>query len=99
LRGSGFTTTLVDVPLVLVAVVLFLLLGLVVSGGSHFVLVLPLALALASATVITMVLRDARPPRNPGVRQIPTDHLRRQMFMALRPRRPKPPRGKDEPRY
>ena len=74
-----------------------LIAGLMGGGRSSFMVLLPMAFALGAGTfVITMVLRDAKPPRNPGVRQLPTEHLQRHMYKALRPRRPRPPKGNDE---
>ncbi len=79
-------------------VLLVLVFGVLGGGGGNFVVLLPMMLVLgAGVFVVTNVLREARPPRNPSVRQLPTDHLRRQMFLALRPRRPRrQQQGKDE---
>lgn len=75
-----------------------LVIGLLGGGRSSFMVLLPMAFALGAGTfVVTMVLRDAKPQRNPGVRQLPTEHLQRHMYKALRPRRPKPQKGSDEP--
>jgi hypothetical protein len=80
-------------PIVLVVLVV----GLLGGGRSSFMVLLPMAFALgAGMFLITMVLRDAKPPRNPGVRQLPTEHLQRHMYKALRPRRPKSQQGKDD---
>jgi hypothetical protein len=80
-------------PIVLVVLVV----GLLGGGRSSFMVLLPMAFALGAGTfLITMVLRDAKPPRNPGVRQLPTEHLQRHMYKALRPRRPKRQQGKDD---
>ena len=77
-------------------VLIVLVAGLLGGGRSSFMVLLPMAFALGAGTfVVTMVLRDAKPPRNPGVRQLPTEHLQRHMYKALRPRRPKPPPDKD----
>lgn len=71
--------------------------GLMGGGRSSFMVLLPMAFALGAGTfVVTMVLRDAKPPKHPGVRQLPTEHLQRHMYKALRPRRPKPSQDKDE---
>ncbi|MGH9010314.1 MAG: hypothetical protein ACRDYF_10770 [Acidimicrobiia bacterium] len=80
-------------PVVLVVLVF----GVLGGGAGNFVVVLPMLLVLgAGAGVVTMVLRDARPPRNPSVRQLPTDHLRRHMYRALRPHRSKRDQGQDK---
>ena len=85
------------VVILLPFVLVVLVIGLLGGGRSSFMVLLPMAFALGAGTfVVTMVLRDAKPPRNPGVRQLPTEHLQRHMYKALRPRRPKPPQGKDE---
>jgi hypothetical protein len=69
-------------PLILVLLVFGLL-----SGETSIVLLLPMVLVLgAGAVFITIALRDGRPPRDPSIRTLPTDHLRRQLYMALRPR-------------
>jgi hypothetical protein len=85
------------VVILLPFVLVVLVFGLLGGGRSSFMVLLPMAFALGAGTfVVTMVLRDAKPPRNPGVRQLPTEHLQRHMYKALRPRRPKPPKGNDE---
>lgn len=78
-------------------VLVVLAFGLLGGGRSSFMVLLPMAFALGAGTfVVIMVLRDAKPPRNPGVRQLPTEHLQRHMYKALRPRRPRPQKGNDE---
>jgi hypothetical protein len=73
--------------LVLPIVLLLLAVGLLIGQTSFFVL-LPMFLALgAGGVVVGKVLREGRPKRGPSVRQLPTDHLRRQMYLALRPNR------------
>ena len=68
-------------------VVVFLVFGLL-SGATNIVLLLPAGLLLGvGAVFITIAMRDRRPTTDRSVRQLPTDHLRRQMYMALRPRR------------
>jgi hypothetical protein len=87
------------VETVLPIVVLLFVIGLMGRGGTGMLVLLPIVImAGAAAVVVRMVLHEGRPPRNPSVRQIPTDHLRRQMFMALRPNRGKrrQERGKPE---
>jgi hypothetical protein len=97
LHASVLTATLDDMVIALPVVVVLLVFGMLGGTGTSFVVLLPMAIVLAGAVgVVSMVLRDARPPRNPSVRQLPTDHLRRQMFRALRPRRPSPEQRKDE---
>jgi hypothetical protein len=69
-------------------VVLLLLAFGLLSGATNLVVLLPMVLALgAGAVFVGIALRDGRPPRDPSVRQLPTDHLRRQMYLALRPHR------------
>ena len=70
-------------PLVLVLLAFGLL-----SGAANTVVLLPVILLLgAGAVFINIALQEGRRPPNRSVRQLPTDHLRRQMYMALRPRR------------
>jgi hypothetical protein len=81
----------VFLPLVVVLLVFGLL-----SGGTNVALLLPTMLVLgAGAVFVTVALRDGRPPRDPSVRQLPTDHLRRQMYLALRPPRSRRKPGRD----
>jgi hypothetical protein len=97
LRLSGSGTTLDGVVIFLPVVLLLLAFGVLGGAGTNFVVLLPMVVMLgAGAFVVSNVLREARPPRNPSVRQLPTDHLRRQMFLALRPRRPRREQGKEE---
>jgi len=85
------------VVILLPFVLVVLAFGLLGGGRSSFMVLLPMAFALGAGTfVVIMVLRDAKPPRNPGVRQLPTEHLQRHMYKALRPRRPRPQKGNDE---
>jgi hypothetical protein len=79
------------VPLVIV----FVLFGL--ASGSGFIMVLTPVVLFGSlaAAFITFVLREGRRAPNRSVRQLPTNHLQRQMYMALRPRRPKRPKDED----
>jgi len=80
---------------VLPLVVLLLLFGL--ASGSGFIMVLfPVVLfGSLAAAFITFVLREGRRAPDRSVRHLPTDHLQRQMYMALRPRRPKRPKDQD----
>ncbi len=65
-------------------VVLLLVFG-VLGGSTNMVVLLPMALMLGlGAGFVTFVLRDGQKPPDRSVRQLPTDHLRRQMYMALR---------------
>jgi len=74
-------------------IVLVLLLGLL-SGSTSIIILLPVVVFGGLAAVfITTVIREARPPINRSVRQLPTGHLQRQMYLALRPRRPRPQPG------
>jgi hypothetical protein len=85
-----------DVVIVLPLVVLILVLGLRTDSPA-IILLLPVVLAGGGAAlVINKVLREGRRPPDRSVRQLPTNHLRRQMYMALRPRRPKRPQERDD---
>jgi len=79
------------VPLVVV-LVLFAL-----ASGSGFIMVLfPVVLfGSLAAAFIGFVLKDGRRAPDRSIRQLPTNHLQRQMYMALRPRRPKRPKDQD----
>jgi len=84
-----------DVVFVIPIVVLVLFFGLA-SGSPAIILLLPVVLSAGGAAfVINKVLNEGRRPPDPSVRQLPTDHLRRHMYKALRPRRPRPPRDQD----
>ena len=90
--GAGMGAVVVVVPLV----VLILVLGLA-TGSPAIILLLPVVLAGGGAAlVINQVLREGRRPPDRSVRQLPTNHLRRQMYMALRPPRPKRKQGRDD---
>ena len=79
-------------PLVLV----LLAFGLLAGGATNIVVLLPVVLMLgAGAVFINIALRDGRRPPDRSVRQLPTDHLRRQMYMALRPHRSRRRPGRD----
>jgi hypothetical protein len=68
-------------------IVVLLVFGLL-SGSTNIVLLLPMAVVLgAGAVFITIAMRDGRRTPDRSVRQLPTDHLRRQLYLALRPRR------------
>jgi hypothetical protein len=91
--------TLGGVVTVLPIIVLLFIIGLMGRGGTGMLVLLPIVIMVgAGAVVVSMVLHEGRPKRNPSVRQLPTDHLRRQMFLALRPNRGKrkQERGKPE---
>ena len=86
-----------DAMVIFLPLVLVLLIFGVLRGESNIVLVLPMLLVLGAGVIfVTIALRDGRTPRDPSVRQLPTDHLRRQMYMALRPRRSRRQQGQDE---
>jgi hypothetical protein len=77
-------------PLILVLLVFGAL-----SGQTSIVVLLPMAAVLAAGAVfITIAMRDGRRPPDPSVRVLPTDHLRRQLYLALRPPRSK--RGQEQ---
>ena len=70
-------------PLVLLLFVFGLL-----SGETNIVFLLPMLLMLgAGAVFVTVALRDGRKKRDPSVLTLPADHLRRQVYMTLRPHR------------
>jgi hypothetical protein len=97
LRSSGCTATLDDVVIFLPLVLLVLVFGVLGGGGSNVVVLLPMVLMLgAGAVFVGIAMRDGRPPPNPSVRQLPTDHLRRKMYLALRPHRSRRQQGRDE---
>lgn len=78
-------------------VVLLLVFGVLGGAGTSFVVVLPMLVLLGiGAVFVTIAMRDGRPPSNPSVRQLPTDHLRRHMYRALRPNRSKRQQGRDK---
>jgi len=84
-----------DVVIVLPVVLLLLALGLL-AGQSDIVVLLPMFLVLGfGAVFVTIALRDGRRPEDRSVRRLPTDHLRRQMYMALRPHRSRRRHGRD----
>jgi len=79
------------IAVLLILLVLFL--GLL-SGSTTIIILLPVIVFGGLAAVfIHIAMRDARPPINRSVRQLPTGHLQRQMYLALRPRRPRPQPG------
>jgi hypothetical protein len=76
-------------------VLLLLVFGLL-RGETNIVFLLPTLLALgAGAVFVTIAMRDGRTKRDPSVPRLPTDHLRRQMYMALRPHRLRQRRARD----
>jgi hypothetical protein len=75
------------VVIVLPVIVLLLVVGLM-SGTTDMVVLIPIVVtAGAGAIVFGNVLREGRRPPDRSVPRLPTDHLRRQMFLALRPDR------------
>jgi hypothetical protein len=85
-----------DGMVILLPLVLVLLAFGLLGGGTNMVVMLPVVFMLgAGAVFINIALRDGRRPPDRSVRQLPTDHLRRQMYMALRPRRPRRRSGRD----
>jgi hypothetical protein len=70
-------------PLILVLLAFGLL-----SGSTNAVLLLPMVLVLgAGAVFINIAMKDGRKTPDRSVRRLPTGHLQRQMYMALRPNR------------
>jgi hypothetical protein len=97
LRSSGSGTTLDGVVIALPLVLLLLVWGVTSGAGSNFVVLLPILVMLgAGAVVVTIAMKDGRPRSNPKVRQLPTDHLRRHMHRALRPKGPRRQQGRDK---
>jgi hypothetical protein len=81
---------------ILLPLVLVLLAFGLLSGAAEAVVLLPVILMLGAGVVfINIALRDGRRPPDRSVRQLPTDHLRRQMYMALRPNRSRKRPGRD----
>lgn len=73
---------------IVLPLVLVLLAFGVLSGETNLVLLLPMLLLLgAGAVFITIALRDGPRTTDRSVRRLPTDHLRRQVYLALRPPR------------
>ena len=78
-------------------IVLLLLVFALASGATSGFFLLPTIVALgAGVVVIRVAMRDGRAKPDPSVRTLPTDHLRRQMYRALRPPSSKRRRGGDE---
>ena len=74
---------IIFLPLVL----LFLVFGLF-SGQTNIVLVLPMLLTLgAGAIFVSIAMRDGREKRDPSVPTLPADHLRRHMYLTVKPHR------------
>ena len=79
-----------------VSLILLVLFFGLASGSTSIIILLPVVIFGGLAAVfITSVIREARPPTNRPVRRLPTGHLQRQMYLALRPRRPKRPQDRD----
>ena len=82
-----------------VPIVVLLVLFALASGSGFIMILFPVVLfGSLAAAFIGFVLKEGRRPPDRSVRQLPTDHLRRQMYKALRPPRPKrkPDRDDDE---
>jgi hypothetical protein len=78
-------------PLVLVLLVFGLL-----AGETNIVFLVPMLLTLAvGAVFVNIAMRDGRRKRDPSVPTLPADHLRRQVYMALRPHRSRQRRRRD----
>jgi hypothetical protein len=79
------------IPFVIV-VVLFTLM----RGDSFLLVLLPTVVMVGLGVVfVSIALQDGRSMRHRSVRRLPTDHLRRQLFLALRPTRPGSRRNRD----
>ena len=85
------------VGMVFVVPVVVVMLLFALASGSGFIMVLfPVVLfGSLAAAFIGFVLKDGRRAPDRSIRQLPTNHLQRQMYMALRPRRPKRPKDQD----
>lgn len=78
-------------PLVLV----LLIFGLV-RGETNILFLLPTLIVLAAgAAFMSIAMRDGQKKRDPSVRTLPSDHLRRQVYMAVRPHRSRQRRSRD----
>jgi hypothetical protein len=87
LRPAGPAARLDAVVIFLPLVMVLLVFG-VVAGQTSLIVLLPMVLVLAGGAVfVGIAMRDGRRPPDPSVRQLPTDHLRRQLYLALRPQR------------
>ena len=77
-----------DGMVIVLPLVLVLLAFGLMSGAAYTVVLLPVVLLLGAGVVfINIALQEGRRPPDRSVRQLPTDHLQRKMYMALRPRR------------
>jgi hypothetical protein len=76
------------VVILLPAVLLVLLVFSYASGSTELMVLMPMVLVVAAGGIfVTFVLREGQARRDLSVRRMPTDHLRRQVYMALRPQR------------
>jgi hypothetical protein len=81
--------------IVLPVILVVLLLGLA-GGSSNFIVLLPIIIfGGGGAVFIAIAMRDGRKPPDRSVRRLPTGHLERQIYLAVRPRRPKPQDDRD----
>ena len=74
--------------ILLPAVLVVLLVFSFASGSTELMVLMPMVLVGAAGGIfVTFVLREGQARRDMSVRRMPTDHLRRQLYMALRPQR------------
>ena len=74
--------------ILLPAVLVVLLVFSYASGSTELMVLMPMVLVgVAGGIFVTFVLREGQARRDMSVRRMPTDHLRRQMYIALRPQR------------
>ena len=58
------------------------------SGSTELMVLMPMVLVVAAGgAFVAFVLREGQARQDSSVRRLPTDHLRRQMYLALRPPR------------
>ncbi len=75
--------------IVLPIILMVLLLGLL-GGSTNFIVMLPIIIfGGGGAVFIGIAMRDGRKTPDRSVRRLPTGHLERQIYRALRPPRPK----------
>ena len=85
--------------ILLPVVLLVLLIFSYASGSTDLMVLTPMVLVgVAGGIFVTVVLREGEARRDSSVRRMPTDHLRRQLYLALRPQRLAVRLQKEQPR-